>query len=65
MNVGSSNGGLGVNIEPKASWGSTIAKHCGHHSSSYVWLAYNLRASKRKKNDDGTFSPILDKELKI
>lgn len=64
MNVGSEDGGSGVNIQPKASWGSAIAKHCGHHSSSYVWLAYNLRASKikTKKKDDGTFSPILDKE---
>lgn len=45
VNVGSADGGSGVNIQPKASWGSAIAKHCGHHSSSYVWLAYNLRAS--------------------
>lgn len=45
VNVGSADGGSGVNIQPKASWRSTIAKHCGHHSSSYVWLAYNLRAS--------------------
>ena len=44
VNVGSADGGSGVNIQPKASWGSAIAKHCGHHSSSYVWLAYNLRA---------------------
>ncbi|GMN23414.1 hypothetical protein TIFTF001_051306 [Ficus carica] len=45
VNVGSADGGSGVNIQSKASWGSAIAKHCGHHSSSYVWLAYNLRAS--------------------
>ncbi|KAJ8613868.1 hypothetical protein MRB53_036547 [Persea americana] len=45
VNVGSADGGSGVNIQPKASWESAIAKHCGHHSSSYVWLAYNLRAS--------------------
>lgn len=45
VNVGSADGESGVNIQPKASWGSAIAKHCGHHSSSYVWLAYNLRAS--------------------
>lgn len=45
VNVGSADGGSDVNIQPKASWGSAIAKHCGHHSSSYVWLAYNLRGS--------------------
>lgn len=45
VNVGSADGGSGVNIQPKASWESAIAKHFGHHSSSYVWLAYNLRAS--------------------
>ncbi|KAK2649402.1 hypothetical protein Ddye_016891 [Dipteronia dyeriana] len=46
VNVGSADVGSGVNIQPKASWGSAIAKHCGHHScSSYVWLAYNLRGS--------------------
>ena len=45
VNVGSADGGSGVNIQPKASWGSAIAKYCGRHSSSYVWLAYNLRAS--------------------
>ena len=45
VNVGSVNGGSGVNIQPKVSWGSAIAKHYGHHDSSYVWLAYNLRAS--------------------
>lgn len=49
VNVGSADGGSGVNIQPKASWRSTIAKHCGHHSSSYVWLAYNLRAKKNNK----------------
>jgi len=31
--------------QPKAWKGSAIAKHFCHHSSSYVWLAYNLRAS--------------------
>ncbi|CAH1436510.1 unnamed protein product [Lactuca virosa] len=36
VNVGSADGGSGVNIQPKASWGSAIAKHCGHHSSSYT-----------------------------
>lgn len=45
VNVGSADGGSSVNIQPKASWGSEIAKYCGHHSSSYVWLANNLRAS--------------------
>lgn len=45
VNVGSEDGGSGVNIQLKASWESTIAKHCGHHSSSDVWLAYNLWAS--------------------
>lgn len=45
VNVGSSDGGSGVKIQPKTSWGSAIAKHCGHHCSSYVWLAHNLRAS--------------------
>lgn len=45
VNVGSADGEEGVNIQPKASWGSAIAKHFYHHSSSYVWLAYNLRAS--------------------
>lgn len=49
VNVGSADGGSGVNIQPKASWGSAIAKHCGHHGSSYVWLAYNLRASQPKE----------------
>lgn len=51
VNVGSADGGSGVNIQPKASWGSAIAKHCGHHSSSYVWLAYNLRASQLKEKE--------------
>ncbi|CAI9785310.1 unnamed protein product [Fraxinus pennsylvanica] len=39
VNVGSAAGESGVTIQPKASWGSAIAKHCGHHSSSYVCLS--------------------------
>lgn len=35
VNVGSADGESGVKIQPKASWGSAIAKHCGHHSPSY------------------------------
>lgn len=49
VNVGSADGGSGVNIQPKASWESAIAKW--HHSSSYVWLAYNLGAFLSQKKD--------------
>ncbi len=67
VNVGSSDGGSGVNIQPKTSWGSAIAKHCGHHSSSYVWLAYNLRASllsQKKKHKKGCLLWYFESNLR-
>lgn len=64
VNVGSADGGSGVNIQPKTSWGSAIAKHCGHHSSraTYGWRTTYGAKTKATKKDAGTFSPILDKE---
>lgn len=64
VNVGSADGGSGVNIQPKASWESAIAKHCGHHSSqaTYGWrTTYAGFLAKRKTTKKDIF-PILEKE---
>lgn len=58
VNVGSADGGSGVNIQPKASWGSAIAKHCGHHSSSYVWL-YGVLSQNKKKQQKKMLVPLV------
>lgn len=60
VNVGSADGGSGVNIQPKASWGSAIAKSCGHHSSAtYGWrTTYGLLKEKQEKRMPG-FVPLV------
>ncbi|KAI3668891.1 hypothetical protein L6452_40108 [Arctium lappa] len=67
VNVGSADGGSCVNIQLKASWGSTIAKRYGHHSSSCVWLAEDSDYMEEEMTEVGVdmknFSSIIDWDL--
>ena len=50
VNVGSADGGSGVNIQPKASWGSALSIVAITVQATYGWrTTYGLLSQKKKK----------------